>query len=243
MAEIDITLLPEDLQTAPSVTKFAKDGKVNVANVIKSYSELEKMMGERVKIPGENASVEEIQEFRRKLGVPESIDEYGIFDEIDPEDYAAIVKAAHEEGVTPRQFQRLMKESSEKARARLEKLFTESQTKAEEVLRAEWGDKYEYNLANAKRAMQELAPEGFQELVEKNPAIGNNPDVIKMFSTLWLNMKEAAFHTNRASLTPEDIDRKIVEIESDPAYHDRSSPKWEYLRKERTRLYKIKYPD
>lgn len=243
MAEIEITSLSEDLQSAPSVTKFAKDGKVNVDNVFKSYTEIEKMVSERVKIPDDKSSVEEIQAFRRKIGVPDDIKDYGDLEGMDPDDQAEILKAAHEEGMTPKQIKKLLDVSSVRAKAKIDKLFADSQAKAEETLKAEWGDKYEKNLADAKRAMQELAPEGFQKLIADNPMIGNNPDVIKMFSKLWTDMKEASFHTNRAALTPENIEQKILDIESDPAFHDRGSPKWEHLHKERSRLFKLKYPD
>jgi hypothetical protein len=233
-----VDTLPEDLRGNESLKKFS-----DVGTMAKSYVELEKMIGGRVKLPDDKSTVEEIQDFRRKMGVPDKIEDYGTYEGIDPDDMADIVKAAHEEGLTKKQFERLVKVSQGKTTAKLEKIFKETQVKAEETLKNEWGDKYEKNLADAKRAMQELAPEGFQKLIAENPTIGNNPDVIKMFSKLWIDMKEAAFHTNRAALTPEDIDQKIRDIEANPAFNDRGNVHWEILRKERSRLFKLKYPE
>jgi uncharacterized protein YqgV (UPF0045/DUF77 family) len=233
-----VSTLPEELRGNESLKKFS-----DVGGMAKSYVELEKMIGGRVKLPDDKSTIEEIQDFRRKMGVPEKIEDYGTYEGIDPDDMADIVKAAHEEGLTKKQFERLVKVSQGKTTAKIEKIFKETQTKAEETLKGEWGDKYEKNLADAKRAMQELAPEGFQKLIAENPTIGNNPDVIKMFSKLWVDMKEAAFHTNRAALTPEDIDQKIRDIEANPAFNDRGNVHWEVLRKERSRLFKLKYPE
>jgi hypothetical protein len=233
-----VDTLPEELRGNESLKKFS-----DVGTMAKSYVELEKMIGGRVKLPDEKSTVEEIQEFRRKMGVPDKIEDYGQFEGIDPADMTDIVKAAHEQGLTKKQFEALVKVSQGKTTEKVQRLFAETQAKAEEALKSKWGDKYERNLADAKRAMQELAPEGFQKLIADNPMIGNNPDVIEMFSKLWVDMKEASFHKSSIALTPEDIDQKIRDIEANPAFNDRGHPHWEHLRRERSKLFKLKYPE
>ena len=243
MAEIEISQLSEDLRELPSITKFAKDGKISVDNLAKSYGELEKHLGGSIKIPGEGASVEDIQKFRKAMGVPDKAEDYGQYDVGDPEDIAEIIKAAHEEGLSKKQLDRLMKVSTDRATERQKKVYTEKMIAGEKALRDKWGDKYESNKNDAVRAMQELAPENIKKRLQEDPNLGNDPDMIELFQGLWHSMKEAAFHRPDTSLTADDIDRKLVEIQSDPAFNDRANPKWEYLHKEQTRLYKIKYPD
>jgi hypothetical protein len=56
----------------------AKKGWKNPNEVVKSYSELEKSMGSRVKIPALEAPVEEKKAFYQKIGCPETVDGYEI---------------------------------------------------------------------------------------------------------------------------------------------------------------------
>lgn len=243
MAEIEISELSEDLRELPSITKFAKDGKISVDNLAKSYGELEKHLGGSIKIPGEGASVEDIQKFRKALGVPEKVEDYGKYDVGDPEDIAEIIKAAHEEGLSKKQLDRLMKVSGERSVERQKKFYELKRIEGETTLKNKWGDKYESNKNDAIRAMQELAPESIKKRLIEDPSLGNDPDMIELFQGLWHQMKEAAFHKPSTSLTAEDIEQKMVDIQSDPAFNDRGSPKWEHLHKELTRLYKLKYPE
>ena len=243
MAEIEITQLPEDLREVPSITKFAKDGMISIDNLSKSYIELEKHLGGSVKIPGEGASVEDIQKFRKALGVPDKVEDYGTYDFGDPEDIAAIIAVAHAHGVPKKALDELMKVSGEKATEREKKLYAQRFEAGEKALKDKWGVDYEKNKNDAVRAMQEIAPDAVKKRLAEDPKLGNDPDMIELFHGIWQGMKESAFHKPNMRMSPEDIDEKMVNIQADPAYHDRANPKWEFLHKEMTRLYRIKYPE
>jgi hypothetical protein len=48
----------------------------DINSFVKSHLELTKMLGDRVKVPGENATEEELSKFYTKLGRPETADQY-----------------------------------------------------------------------------------------------------------------------------------------------------------------------
>ncbi len=53
-----------------------KDGTLNSDALIKSYSELEKKIGNMITVPDEKSDEEAQNRFRRAIGVPESADDY-----------------------------------------------------------------------------------------------------------------------------------------------------------------------
>ena len=53
-----------------------KDGTLNSDALIKSYSELEKKMGNMISVPDEKSDEDAQNRFRRAIGVPESADDY-----------------------------------------------------------------------------------------------------------------------------------------------------------------------
>ena len=66
---------PEDV---PEKFWDSEAGALRVEALLKSYRELEKRLSQRFNPPSADASAEEIQRFRRGLGVPDSPDGYAI---------------------------------------------------------------------------------------------------------------------------------------------------------------------
>jgi len=80
--------------------------KVRVDEMAKSYCELERYLGNAVRVPGEDAGEAEIARFRAALGVPESADSYeisGDAESFEPE--PEINRRLHEAGFTQGQAQ------------------------------------------------------------------------------------------------------------------------------------------
>ena len=61
------------------------DGTINTDALVKSYSELEKKMGQMVSVPNENSDDVARQKFNRAIGVPDSASEYPIHELYDDE--------------------------------------------------------------------------------------------------------------------------------------------------------------
>lgn len=92
--------------------------------LLKQHEHAQSMLGNRLQVPDENATPEQLKEFHKKLGVPETPDAYTLeptkWDEADKQigDYlnasrnetfmSKIKEAAHQYGVTPKALQGLV---------------------------------------------------------------------------------------------------------------------------------------
>ena len=66
---------PEDV---PEKFWDQEAGQLRVDALLKSYRELERRLSQRIAPPGADAPEEEVQRFRRSLGIPDSPGEYQI---------------------------------------------------------------------------------------------------------------------------------------------------------------------
>lgn len=240
---IAIDALPEDLRSVESIRKFAQDGKVSIPNALKSYVELEKMLGNSIRVPGENATNEEKTRFRRQLGVPDSPDDYQLpsTDE-NKEIITAFAKAAHEAGMTKAQAEHLItwwntvaEQTMEQQKAHIAKVTTD--------LKNQYGQAYDQVISDAKKALVAFGTDNLRQRIEAGDPIGNDPDVIATFINISRGMSEGRYVKADALMnTKENIQARIVEITSDPAYFDTTSPKYLALREEREALYRKLYP-
>lgn len=141
--------LPADLRDKSEFTAMRTVGELG-----KSYLDAQSKLEHAIVPPGENARQDEIQAFRAKLGVPESPDGYEI-DESGDKDFATeFRKAAHEQGLTPKQAKEVYGRLIEASRAFNERAKAQLESKREEgkkELQKEWGEQYEERDAAARR--------------------------------------------------------------------------------------------
>ena len=97
------SMRPEDV---PEKFWDSEAGQLRVDALLKSYRELERRLSQRIAPPGADAPAEEVQRFRRSLGIPDSPEEYQITAKHDlccvDED---VNQRLHEAGFTPAQAQ------------------------------------------------------------------------------------------------------------------------------------------
>lgn len=234
--------LPEEHRSAESLKKFTKSdtGEVDVGGLFKSYSELEKLLGGSIRIPGENATEEEKADFRRKLGVPDKPEEYGIaFDGADPEFLTEFTKVSHELGIPKVQAQKLADWYYNSTVKKMQALNAATQKHLEE----EWGADYDKNLLLAKRVMLQFVPEEDATAIEFGE-LGSNPTLIKIFHGIAKAIGEGRFLQSQGGplLSDDDLRRRLSEIQNDPDYFNTLSPKYRTLQKERDEIYKKLYP-
>jgi hypothetical protein len=189
---------PEDLRGDASLAKFE-----NVADLGKSYINLQKQVGGRIKIPGEDAKPEEWKEFHSKLGVPDSPEKYGLKAPELPEAAAKIIqtmtpvysKVAHDLGLTPKQAQGLMDWFGADAKANIEGQ-AQAQAKAIETntatLKTEWGSEYDKNLSITQRAFKRLTDDFKDPIAKliKDNGLESDPSVLKFFHKLANELDE-----------------------------------------------------
>ena len=159
-------------------------------DAVASYRELEKSMGSRVKMPGEESTPEEVSAFYRKLGAPEESSGYSRPElaegaEVDEEFFGKMATLAHQTGVSDKQFKTFIDGYVEMQAAKAEQSITNDNLESEATvaeLHKEWAGDYDKNLESSKRVLTELIPDTIRDdyinlLKEKN--LDNNLIFIK----------------------------------------------------------------
>lgn len=206
-------MISEDLQGMGNLKDF-KD----VNQLAKSYVELQRMVGNSVRIPAEDASTEARQDFLdkikdvdgvllkedenlyNKLGRPEDPDAYQLEDLINPDLYTVAPelsnevdeykKIAHELGLNKNQASELLKMRLQGLDA-VKETHIQQKEQAAQQLKQMWGDDYD-NRLNAARQVMDIYSEKYgdsvQELID-SPA-GNNPAFLNMLNEIAMSYKE-----------------------------------------------------
>jgi hypothetical protein len=217
-------------------------------DLAKGYVHAQRTIGGMVRIPGEDAGTDQLNEFYSKLekipgvvrfdaenpdsilsklGKPESSDKYEIKLDIDENlwdnsQLDSFKGVAHEAGLTNKQLNKLLE--FEKARIDQGVLNTEEvKSTAEKTLRDQWGSDYSARMEGAKAAFNVYAekfPEHADSLI--NGPAGNNPAFLSMLSELGGILQEKG-HPNLQSkgsygMTPQDALAQIDEIMGNPAH-------------------------
>lgn len=167
----------------------AQKGWSSANDTLKSYSELEKSMGAKVKIPTPESSAEEVSSFYAKIGRPENPDGYEFTDIPDnvPRDEnmeSLMRKVAFDSGIPKSAFESQIKAYYDALGQAMEKNVTDAKT----ALEGEWKDKYGANMEIAKRFMNE-GGEDFVAFINDS-GLGNNTTLIKAFYNYGLKIMD-----------------------------------------------------
>ena len=150
-------------------------------DAVKSYTELEKSMGSRVKLPTPESSAEEINAFYAKTGRPENPDGYEIktpegSEAFRNEGVEEVLKGiAFEKGVSKEGFESIVSAYYDKMAQDL----AQGREAGMNELKQEFGSKYDENIAIAQRFCETCSPE-FKDLMETT-GLGNNAIIIREF--------------------------------------------------------------
>ena len=244
--------MSEEYRNEPTIQSFK-----NIDGLAKSYLESRKMMGSMVKLPGEDATPDEISKVYNKLGRPETADGYEIkaptikneageeipIFNLDESAAASARESFHKLNLTPTQVQGVMELYGQQriadmgdAQGLAEQEQIRMAEESESTLRQEWGDKYDINLSIARKAAEKF------DIMEdvKELGLGNSAQVIKMLHTLSDHIGEAKLTGDFSASgggfeeTLESIDRKMNEI-------GRGHQDYAKLNQQRINLYKQRY--
>ncbi len=225
--------LPEEMRANPSITKF-KD----VPGMAKSYIELEKLINAKgVIIPGDSASEQEVADFHKTLGRPDTSEGYqfeaieGLDGRIAPseESTKAFKDMAHKLGLNPKVATELRKwYFAEQANALkgFDEATTNEAKETETLLRKDWGSKYTENKALAQKVLKAYGDESLASLIKEE---GSNPAFIKLLASVGAHLSEDKLGpkgSGGGTLTAAEATAKIAEIRNNPkhAYHDDQHP-------------------
>jgi hypothetical protein len=158
-----ISSLSEDLRGEQSLKDF-KD----VNGLAKSYVNVNKMLGSRIAIPGENSTPEELNGFYAKLGRPESHDKYSV----DPEDKSELTnkfkETAFKAGLSDKQAKEIYSMLSEEAK-NIQKANEENDKNLEAQFNKEFGANIESVKSNVNKILSEYANDEIIGLLDQTP--------------------------------------------------------------------------
>ncbi|HEY9064720.1 MAG TPA: hypothetical protein VIO33_07025 [Burkholderiaceae bacterium] len=148
--------------------------------------------GELRPVLGKNATTEEVAEYRKALGIPESADKYDLGDLAFKENEAAfgklLLEQAHATNQTPEQVKasvKVFREMQTKAEeARFERDEAQKST-GEDELRGEWGPEFRRNITMIHNLLNASGPQDVKDLVlsgrlADGTMIANHPGVLRM---------------------------------------------------------------
>lgn len=241
--------IPEELKDDPTLSRIT-----SVENLVKSYVNAQRSIGkDKVPVPDKHASEDDWKEVFKKLGNPESLDEYNVNAEPQNEEFFnEMKKAAHENGVLPWQFEKMMetfdnygKEVSQKSEAQQKAEYDE----AVGALKKEWGEAFDSNVKKANIALKEFLPNKEDRDALIQAGFGRDPKVVRLLANAAQQLSEDVFVGQGASefssVTPEDALKKAREIQGNPEhpYRKPDHPNHQAAKKEVADLYKIAYPE
>ncbi len=192
--------LDVDDQTKAKLSRFKEEKAL-----AKSYLELEKRLGASVVIPGKDASKDDWDAFYKRLGRPESQDEYeldrvylpdGVSRQDDGE--SAFKKMAYDLGLTKDQAKKLFKYANDQALSGVSTLKKQMETRkreAAEGLKKTWGQEYDKNLALVQKVNKLFGDDDWVQYL--NEGAGNEPRLIKFLVKVSKQFSEDTLESGR----------------------------------------------
>lgn len=235
---------------------LAVKGWKNPGDVIKSYGELEKMVGgEKIVLPKKdkdgNYAKGELERFLSAVGLPKDATGYKVNMpeglSINGETLAAFLAKAHQQGLLPHQVQFMMdelagivKQGTDAQKENAEKAHNEAALN----LRTKWGMSYDQNKSIANKVLQGFAPDK-NKLADIVSRYGNDPILIELLANVGKGMSEdslSAAGMRGQLLDPASADAEIKKIMSDKTspYWNATHPDHKYWVNRMTELYKMK---
>jgi len=222
-------LIPENFREEKSLNNFN-----NMEDFVKSYLHAQKLVGaDKIPVPNKHATEEDWNEVFKKLGAPNSPEDYKYNfkdEEVDQQSVQEFNKAAHRLGLLPKQAEGLIKfynEMNVNNTASQEEAAAQSQMNVEAELKKEFGPQYNKRLDQAKRLAVNSLGEDFLEntYLKDGSRLGDNLTVIKAFSNLADKLSEDPIIQGDGSsyMTAKDIEKEITELTQEgSAYWDKS---------------------
>ena len=213
--------LSDDLKANPTLAKYE-----TLESALKGHVELQSAFGKKteglVKPPSADAKPEEVAAWRKALGVPEAPEGYsatlppGLG--ADPATLATFQKIAHDNHLTPAQFQKLVQFDLDRHQAMVDRQVVSAKT-AEATLRKEWGGAYDHKLAMLQRFAESV---GGAELITDLELRGKGASlpVLKLLDKMATLAQEHGMTPGMSvsPITSADADRRIAEIRADKDY-------------------------
>lgn len=246
---MDATLMEEKL-FQPFV---GPDGKINHANVLKSYANAQKTIGkDKVVVPGQNATKEDWDEFHKKaFGYSPDPKEYKLEkpkdSSVDETFLGKFKEVAHKNRIPAQTATELLTFIENASKAELDttnKQYSEYVNQGIENMRKDYGEAFDRKISNAKRFVNEIGGEPFAKFL-KEQGLQSDPSLMRVFAEAGDKLYREGRpphggQTDDGGLTPMEVQQKIADIRGDKnhAYNNPSHPGFNLAQKEVLDLYR-----
>lgn len=212
--------LPEDLREAAGRYNSFQD-------VIRSNMTLRNEISDRIRVPSERSSDEDMAKFRKSMGVPDSPEGYQIeppqgeeFDEGDKVVIDAFRPIAHKYNIPQKAFADFLRElsaESDKMRERLAAEISSSQQEAQAALDKEWGADKDKNYALSARAAEAHGGEAFLNFIDTTKLdgggiLGDHPLMVRFLATIGAKTDEHDVMLQSSESEREDAKTQLQNI-------------------------------
>lgn len=234
--------LPETLRGEKSLASF-KDP----SELAKSYVEAQKLIGKKVS----QMTPEEIKQFNKNLGVPESKDNYDFGEDTsnDPNMVNWFKGAAHEAGITQDAAKKLVEKWNGQVAESKKMVESQIELKNEEnvkFLKSEFGAAFDEKVNHANKAISKFGGEPLVKVLS-DYGLQSNPVLVKAFAEAGKLISEGSLpnptSNGQYGLTPAEARAKIEQTKADPSFQKRMRsndiPTREEAFKELENLYKL----
>jgi hypothetical protein len=236
--------MPEELQNENLLQNFKTPEAL-----ARGYVETKKWADGRVKMPSEDASPEDLNQFYGRLGVPESPDKYEFTPVeapagFDPKAVDEFRPVFHGLKLTKAQADGVQKAYLEKMKVQQDALVANYNTEKNqkiEVLRGRWGDKYDSNLEIAQRFFADASP-AVQAYIEQN-GLGNHPDFIEFLYQKGTQTLEDTYRPGGDPMVTKTLDDQIKAVTAELIALPEGDPRRKDVLTKRDALFNQRYPN
>ena len=189
------SLIPDEYKEDKALANFQ-----DMNQFVKSYLHAQKMVGlDKIPVPNKYATDEDWQEVYKRLGAPETPDQYKYKfakdQKVDEASLKAFNEVAQKNGLMPKQAENIVKfynELSQQSVNQEASKIDAARLETETALKTEYGAEYNKRLDQAKRlASQTLGADFLNNTILKNGSkLGDNVSLIKAFSNLADKLSE-----------------------------------------------------
>jgi hypothetical protein len=217
--------LPEKIRGEKTLTKF-KDASA----LAESYINLEKHAGGAIRVPGENATKEEIAAFREKIGVPKDASGYGLDlagiklpegSAFDDAALSSFLGWARESGFTKPQVTAMLDRFTQTEQARLD---AESQKDSGDAsaayaeVKKVWGSLTDRNVALVQRGVREFGGDEFSSFLDES-GLGNDPRFMQFaYKVFQPMMEDGLIKGENLGMKSADAAAEIQKLMQDPGW-------------------------
>jgi hypothetical protein len=216
-----------------------QDGKFNQANIMKSYIHAQKQMGkDKVIIPNDKSTPEELKEFNKKMGWVENEAEYKFGKQLDEKVVAkefvdSFRKFAHSSGMPVKQAEKML-DFFESTTVEGKKAAEAAEAKEWETglnnLKSKWGNAYDRKIMAANSFVDKLGGEEFKKHINEKGYVAD-AKFVEFMADLYEKI-EGEDNTlgnelkSSDRITPSEAKDQINEMMANPkgAYLDHMHP-------------------